>query len=66
VYTALAGCAGISPVRWYGKEGAHEVIVLEHLGTSLSDLVSEQQVDRSKTFLYASQMVCSLHTKYIR
>ncbi|KAH9176945.1 kinase-like domain-containing protein, partial [Lactarius sanguifluus] len=67
VYTALAGCAGISSVRWYGKEGTHEVIVLEHLGTSLSDLVSEQQVDHSKTFLYASQMLStveSLHTQH--
>ncbi|KAH9170335.1 kinase-like domain-containing protein [Lactarius sanguifluus] len=67
MYTALAGCAGISPVRWYGKEGTHEVIVLEHLRTSLSDLVSEQQVDRSKTFLYASQMLSTvelLHTQH--
>jgi hypothetical protein len=58
----LAGSAGISQVHWYGKEGSHEVIVLEHLGTSLGDLISEQQVDHRKAFLYASQMVCPLRT----
>jgi casein kinase I family protein HRR25 len=63
VYTTLAGGAGISQVHWYGKEGAHEVIVLEHLGTSLDDLVNEKQVGLSKAFLYAPQMVCTLRTE---
>ena len=62
VYLTLSGSAGISPVCWYGKEGPYKVIVLEHLGTSLGDLVSEQQVNHSKTFMYASQMVWSSHT----
>ena len=65
VYTALAGCTGISPVHWYGKEGTHEVIVLEYLGTSLGDLVSKQQVDHSNVFSYASQMVCLLYSTCI-
>ncbi|KAI9456122.1 hypothetical protein BJY52DRAFT_1188028 [Lactarius psammicola] len=59
VYTKVAGGTGISPVHWYGKEGPYDIIVLEHLGTSLGDLVSEQRVNHNKTFCYASQMVCS-------
>ena len=59
VYTEVAGGLGIPPVRWYGKEGRYEVIVMDHLGTSLDDLVSEGQIDQEKIFLYATQMVCS-------
>jgi hypothetical protein len=55
----IAGSIGIRSVRWYGKEGEHEVIVMEHLETSLGDLVTEQELDRRKTFEYALQMVCS-------
>jgi hypothetical protein len=61
VYTAISGSIGIPKVIWYGKEDIHEVIVLEYLGTSLGDLVSEQQFDPRKTFLYALQMVCLLY-----
>jgi hypothetical protein len=57
VYTTMSGSAGISEVLWYGKEGLHEVIILEDLGTSLGDLVRAQQFDTRRTFLYASQMV---------
>ena len=52
VYTTMSGGAGISPVLWYGKEGLHEVLVLENLGASLEDLVSEQWSIHEKTFLY--------------
>jgi hypothetical protein len=51
---------GFSPVYWYGKEGRHEVIVLEYLGASLDDLVATQQLDHLETFFFASQMVHSL------
>jgi serine/threonine protein kinase len=57
VYTALAGSLGIAEVCWYGKEGIHEVIALEYLGTSLDDLICEHPLSVRKTFLYASQMV---------
>jgi len=40
VYKATAGCTGISSVCWYGKEGPYEVIILEHVRTSLGDLFS--------------------------
>jgi serine/threonine protein kinase len=57
VYQKTAGSIGISSVRWYGKEGPYEVLVLEYLGTSLGDLISAQQFDHRKTFFFASQMV---------
>jgi hypothetical protein len=65
VYTQIAGGAGISPVHWYGKEGPYEVIVMNHLGTSLGDLISGGQVDHGKIFQYAPQMVCSSLNKNI-
>ncbi|KAH9038185.1 hypothetical protein EDB85DRAFT_2141940 [Lactarius pseudohatsudake] len=67
VYKATAGCTGISPVCWYGKEGPYEVIVLEHVGTSLGDLHTAQLLSLRKTFLYAPQMLSaveSLHTRH--
>ena len=64
VYTELAGSAGVSPVRWYGKEGSYEVIVMDHLGTSLGDLISGGHVDHGEVFQYAPQMVCSHLNKY--
>jgi len=61
VYTAISGSTGIPKVLWYGKEGQHEVIILEFLGTSLGNLIREQQLDSRKLFLYASQMVRAVH-----
>jgi hypothetical protein len=61
VYTMISGSTGISQVLWYGKEGLHEVIVLEYLGTSLGDLICERRFDLRRTFLYASQMVRLLY-----
>jgi hypothetical protein len=69
VYKAIAGSRGMSQVLWYGKEGVYEVIVLDHLGTSLGDLIDQHEFDHGKTFSYATQMVCLLYktddrTKY--
>jgi len=61
VYTTISGSNGIAKVLWYSKEDIYEVIVMEYLGTSLGDLVSEQQFDQKRTFLYAPQMVCWLY-----
>jgi serine/threonine protein kinase len=61
VYTAIAGSKGIAQVLWYGKEGLYEVIVLDHLGTSLDDIIDEPTFDHEKTFVYAIQMVRSLY-----
>ena len=58
VYSTIARSRGISQVHWYGKEGVYEVIVLDHLGTSLGDLVDQIEFDPRKTFSYAIQMVC--------
>ena len=57
VYTAIGSTVGISPACWYGKEGQYEVLVLDHLGISLDDLISGCLVDSRKVFQYASQMV---------
>ena len=59
MYINIAGCAGTSSVLWYGKEDEYEVIVLEHLGNSLGELINEQKLDRRRVLSYASQMVCS-------
>ncbi|KAH8989312.1 kinase-like protein [Lactarius deliciosus] len=67
VYSALGACAGVTPVHWYGKEGLYEVIILDHLGTSLGDLIDEEQVEQSKTFQYTCQMLSAielLHTRH--
>jgi hypothetical protein len=58
VYSEIAGSKGIPKVHWYGKEGEYEVIVLDHLGTSLGDQVDQLEFDRRKIFSYATQMVC--------
>jgi hypothetical protein len=57
IYKTITGCAGVSPVRWFGKEGLYEVIVLDYLGTSLGDMISGQQSDHREVFSYAPQMV---------
>jgi hypothetical protein len=59
MYNSTAGSIGISPVRWYGKEGPYEVIIMEHLGTLLGNLISMQQFDLRKTVFFTSQMVHS-------
>ena len=46
---------------WYGKEDVYEVIVLDHLGTSLGDLVDWPKFDHRKIFSYATQMVRLLY-----
>jgi serine/threonine protein kinase len=58
VYTTLAGNIGIPQVFWYGKEGVYEVIVLDWLGTSLSNLINHVKFEHRKSFSYAAQMVC--------
>jgi len=48
VYLSIAGSTGTSSVLWYGKEGHYEVIVLEHLGNSLGNLINENQLGNEK------------------
>jgi len=56
---SITGSTGTSLVLWYGKEGPYEVIVLEQLGNSLSDLINKEQLEYGRVFSYASQMVRS-------
>ena len=60
MYMNIASSMGTSSVLWYGKEDLYEVIVLEHLGGSLGDLINKKQFDHEEVFSYVSQMVCSL------
>jgi len=46
-------------VHWYGKEDLCEVLVLENLGTSIGDLINNEQPSYEKMFFYASEMVSS-------
>ena len=69
VYATITGSKGVSQVLWYGKEGTYEVIVLNHLGTSLGNLINQPKFDHRMTFTYATQMVHLLyktndHTKH--
>ena len=59
IYRSLAGSVGISLVHWYGKEDLCEVLVLENLGTSIGDLINNEQPSYEKMFFYASEMVSS-------
>lgn len=61
-YMSVAGSVGISTVHWYGKEGQYEVLVLDHLGTSLDKFINGQEISHDRVFQYASQMVCSSRT----
>lgn len=61
VYMSIVDSVGTSSVLWYGKEGLHEVIVLEYLGDSLGNLVNKRRLNHGGVFSYASQMVYSLY-----
>lgn len=62
VYQKIAGCTGVSPIHWFGREGVHDVIIMDYLGTSLDDFFSGQQSGNREVFLYAPQMVRALYT----
>jgi hypothetical protein len=61
VYITIAGTRGISKAHWYGYEDVYEVIVLDHLGTFLGDLIDQLKSDHRKIFLYTTQMVHLLY-----
>jgi hypothetical protein len=50
IYQSIVGCKGVSPIRWYGKKGPYDVLILDHLGTSLNDLVRVQQLNSAQSF----------------
>ncbi|KAH9010858.1 kinase-like domain-containing protein [Lactarius hengduanensis] len=68
VYTTLAGGAGISQVHWYGKEGAHEVIILEHLGPHSVIWSTKNRLASARRFCmppkWCLSAVKSLHTRH--
>ena len=61
MYATITSSKGVSQVLWYGKEDIYEVIVLNHLGTSLGDLIDQPKFDHRMTFVYTTQMVHLLY-----
>ena len=66
MYTAITDSKGlrISYILWYSKEDIYEVIIMDHLRTSLGNLIDQFKFDHEKTFSYATQMVCMLYKPY--
>lgn len=59
VYKTLAGGVGIPFVRWYGKEGEHNVLVMDLLGPSMEDLFNfcKRRFSLKTVLLLADQLV---------
>merc|ERR1711881_253079 len=59
VYRILAGGVGIPTVRWFGKEGDYNVMVMEILGPSLEDLFNfcSRRFTMKTVLMLADQMI---------
>ncbi|KAI8343544.1 putative casein kinase I [Chlamydoabsidia padenii] len=59
VYKTLAGGVGIPFVRWYGKEGEHNVLVMDLLGPSMEDLFNfcKRRFSLKTVLLLADQLL---------
>ncbi|KAI8073907.1 kinase-like domain-containing protein [Gongronella butleri] len=59
VYKTLAGGVGIPFVRWYGKEGDHNVLVMDLLGPSMEDLFNfcKRRFSLKTVLLLADQLL---------
>lgn len=76
VYKTLAGGVGIPFVRWYGREGDFNVLVMDLLGPSMEDLFNycKRRFSLKTVLLLADQLVreeqqlgmaqCSILTGY--
>ena len=64
VYKTLAGGVGIPFVRWYGREGDFNVMVMDLLGPSMEDLFNycKRRFSLKTVLLLADQLV-STHKK---
>lgn len=74
VYKTLAGGVGIPFVRWYGREGDFNVLVMDLLGPSMEDLFNycKRRFSLKTVLLLADQLVnkapsfvCRLINKFI-
>merc|ERR1712062_969248 len=59
VYRILAGGVGVPIVRWFGKEGDYNVMVMEILGPSLEDLFNfcSRRFTMKTVLMLADQMI---------
>ncbi|KAI9492790.1 kinase-like domain-containing protein [Zychaea mexicana] len=59
VYKTLAGGVGIPFARWYGKEGEHNVLVMDLLGPSIEDLFNfcKRRFSLKTVLLLADQLL---------
>lgn len=62
VYKTLGGGIGIPFVRWHGREGDYNCLVIDLLGPSLEDLFNfcNRKFTYKTTLLLADQLVCRL------
>jgi serine/threonine protein kinase len=67
VYKSLAGGAGIPAVRWFGREGDYNALVLECLGPSLEVIFSRCNYKFSlKTVLLLADQLVQTFTMFRR
>ncbi|KAK2958441.1 putative Casein kinase 1 [Blattamonas nauphoetae] len=63
LYRHLLGGTGIPAVKWYGKEGAHNVMVMDLLDKSLEDIMTSKKGNKfglKTTIMLADQMICRM------
>lgn len=62
VYEDLAGSAGVARLRWHGREGEYNALVLDRLGLSLEDLfeLCQRRFSLKTVLLLAGQMISCL------
>jgi casein kinase I family protein HRR25 len=61
IYRRLGHRAGIPKVRWYGREGEYNALVMELLGPSLYDyIIKHGPCPLAMVLSVAVQVVCSL------
>merc|ERR1712178_154784 len=63
VYKFLAGGVGIPNVHWYGVQEGFNVMVMDLLGPSLEDLLSnssDRKFSLNKVSMFADQMIACL------
>lgn len=63
LYKHLNGGPGIPGVKWFGTEGGYNVMVMDLLGPSLEDLMSDKKrahFSLKTTIMVADQMICRL------
>ncbi|KAK2951276.1 putative Casein kinase I [Blattamonas nauphoetae] len=68
LYKHLAGGPGIPNIKWYGREGNYNVMVMDLLDKSLEDLMQkgEKKFSLKTTIMVADQMICRIEYLHSR